>query len=275
MLKVHRMKFADKTVWITGASSGVGEGLATVFHREGANIIISARRADELGRVKAACTAGPGTVDVLPFDLVDAQQRDAAAERVLAEHERIDVLVNNAGVAQRSLIAATSMDVERHIMELDYFAPIALTKKILPRMMAQGDGHMVVTSSVAGKHGMPHRAAYCGAKHALHGWYESLRIEMLDYNIRVCLLVIAGVRSDVHRHALRGDGTAYGREDWGGDAGMTAEECAEQALDALLADEYEPIISIETAVQALRTKEKDPVEFTQRMHKVMQWMERS
>ncbi len=269
------MKFADKTVWITGASSGVGEGLARVFHKEGANIIISARRAAELERVKATCSGGPGTIDIVAFDLTDADGRDAAAERVLTEHARLDVLVNNAGIGQRSLIRNTSMDVERRIMELDYFAPVALTKKVLPRMLEQGDGHIVVTSSVAGKHGMSHHAAYCAAKHALHGWFESLRIEMLDYNVRVCLLVIAGVRSDVHRHALLGDGSAYGREDWGGDAGMSAEECAEQALDAMLANDYEPIISIDSAIQALRTKERDPLEFTQRMHKVMQWMERT
>jgi len=121
--------------------------------------------------------------------------------------------------------------------------------------------------------GMSHHSGYCAAKHALHGYYESLRIELLDYNIRVCLLVIAGVRSNVHEHALVGDGSEYGRADWGADAGMSAEECAERALDAMLADEYEPVISIESATQAMLTKQQDPVEFTRRMHKVMQWME--
>jgi short-subunit dehydrogenase len=269
------MKYKNKTVWITGASSGVGEGLAQVFHREGANLIISARREDELERVKASCTAGPGSIDVVAFDLVDESQRSAAAEKVLNANECIDVLINNAGIGQRSLIKDTSLDVDRRIMELDYFAPIALTRLVLPRMMEQQDGHIVVTSSVAGKHGMSHHAAYCAAKHALHGYYESLRIEMLDYNIRVCLLVIAGVRSNVFKHALLGDGSEYGNEDWGGDAGMSAEECAEKTITAMLADEYEPVISIEAAAQAMKIKEKDPVEFTKRMHKVMQWMESS
>jgi len=244
-----------------------------VFHREGANLIISARRAAELERVKASCTSGPGSIDIVPFDLVDEAARAAAVAEVLAGHERIDVLVNNAGIGQRSLIKDTSLDVDRRIMEVDFFAPVALTKLVLPQMMSQGDGHIVVTSSVAGKHGMSHHAAYCAAKHALHGYYESLRIEMLDYNIRVCLLVIAGVRSNVHQHALLGDGSEYGHAEWGSDAGMSAEECAERTLDAMLADEYEPVISIESAQQAMLTKQKDPVEFTQRMHKVMQWME--
>ena len=157
-------------------------------------------------------------------------------------------------------------------MEVDYFAPIALTKLVLPRMMEQRSGHMVVTSSVAGKHGMPYRSAYCAAKHALHGYYESLRIEMLDYNIKVCLLVIAGVRSDVAEHSLTGDGSEFGRDDWGSDVGMSAEECGEQVVTAMLADEYEPVISIDQAKQALLTKHEDPRAFTERMHKMMQWM---
>jgi len=266
------MQYQDKTVWVTGASSGVGEGLARVFHREGANLIISARRADELERVKASCE-GPGTIDVVPFDLVDEAGRDAAAAGVLAKHPRIDVLINNAGIGQRSLIMDTTLDVDRQIMEVDYFAPVALTKLVLPRMIEQGGGHVVVTSSVAGKHGMSHHSTYCAAKHALHGYFESLRIEMLSHDIKVCLLVIAGVRSNVHEHALLGDGSEYGHADWGANAGMSAEECAEHTIAAMQADEYEPVISIESASQALRIKQDNPREFTERMHKVMQWME--
>jgi short-subunit dehydrogenase len=268
------MKFEGQTVWITGASSGVGEGLARVFHREGADLILSARRVDELGRVKSTCADGPGTVEVLPFDIVDETAREAAAEHVLASYPRVDVLINNAGISQRALIKDTDLEVDRRVMEVDYFAPVALTKLVLPRMMEQRSGHMVVTSSVAGKHGMPYRSAYCAAKHALHGYYESLRIEMLDYNIKVCLLVIAGVRSDVAAHALVGDGSEYGHDDWGSDVGMSAEECGDQVIGAMLADEYEPLISIEQASQALDTKQKDPRLFTERMHKMMSWMEK-
>ena len=268
------MKFQDKTVWITGASSGVGEGLAKVFHREGANIIISARREDELERVKASCTAGQGRVSVVPFDLVDESQREAAAKQVLKQHQRLDVLVNNAGIGQRSLIKDTDLDVDRQVMELDFFAPVALTKLVLPKMMAQKSGHIVVTSSVAGKHGMPYHSAYCAAKHALHGYFESLRIEMLDFDIKVCLLVIAGIRSNVATHSLTGDGSEYGKDDWGSDVGMSAEECGDQALEAMLANEYEPVISIEVAAQAMKIKQQDPVAFTERMAGMMKWMDK-
>jgi short-subunit dehydrogenase len=266
------MRFHNKTIWITGASSGVGEGLARVFHQEGADLILSARRATELERVKATCTQGPGSVQVVPFDLVDENERRAAAEQVLGQYERLDVLVNNAGIGQRSLIKDTRPEVDRRVMEVDFFAPVELTRLVLPRMMAQRSGHLVVTSSVAGKHGIPFHAAYCAAKHALHGYFETLRIEMLDYHIKVCLLVIAGIRSNVASHALTGDGSEYGRDDWGSDVGMSAEECGRHVVSAMLADEHEPVISIEPAKQAMLIRQTDPLAFTQRMANMMKWM---
>lgn len=266
------MKLLNKNVWITGASSGVGEGLATVFHREGANLIISARRENELERVKATCIDGPGTVSIVPFDMADEDRREAAADLVLGEYEGLDILINNAGISQRSLAVETQLDVDRRVMEVDYFAPIALTKLVLPRMIEQQSGHLVVTSSVAGKHGVPYRTAYCAAKHALHGFFDTLRVELLEYNIEVTLLVIAGVKSDVAQHALTGDGSEFGHDDWQSGSGMTAEACAEKVVDALLNHEHEAIISIEQALQAMRLKDEDPVAFTERMAGMMKWM---
>ena len=262
----------SQTIWITGATSGVGEGMATVFHREGANLILSGRREDELERVKASCTEGIGRITLVPFDITCADAREAAAQTVLEQFERIDILVNNAGIGQRSLAKDTFEDVDRRIMEVDFFGPIALTKLVLPRMIEQQSGHLVVTSSVAGKHAVPFHSTYCAAKHALHGFFDTLRIEHLNDNIAVTLLVIAGIRSHVFEHALTGDGTEYGRNDWGDDAGMTAEACAERVVDALVKREPEVLISIEEAKQALVLKEKSPQEFTQRMAKMMEWM---
>ena len=265
------MKLVNKTIWITGASSGVGEGMATVFHREGADIIISGRREAELERVKASCT-GPGSITVLPFDVTDAQQQRTAVRSVFDGFERLDILVNNAGIGQRSLANETTLDVDRRIMEVDFFGPIALTKLVLPRMIEQQSGHFIVTSSVAGKHAVPFHTAYCAAKHALHGYYDTLRIEHLKDNIDVTLLVIAGIKSNVFEHALTGDGSEYGDSDWGGDSGMTAEACAERVVEAILNREFEVVIGIEAALQAMRIKDKDPSEFTQRMAKMMEWM---
>jgi dehydrogenase/reductase SDR family protein 7B len=266
------MKLENKTIWITGASSGVGEGMATVFHREGADIIISARREAELERVKATCTDGPGDVHVVPFDITDAGQRADAAREVLGTVDRLDVLVNNAGIGQRSPAIDTLPEVDRRIMEVDFFAPVALTKLVLPRMIEQQGGHLIVTSSVAGKHAVPHHSAYCAAKHALHGYFDTLRIEHLEDNIDVMLLVIAGIKSNVFQHALTGDGSEYGTSDWDESSGISAVECAERVVDGMLDREYELVIGIEPALQAMRIKEKDPAAFVERMGNMMKWM---
>jgi NADP-dependent 3-hydroxy acid dehydrogenase YdfG len=267
------MKLQNKIIWITGASSGVGEGMATVFHREGAELIISGRREAELQRVKAACTDGPGRVHVVPFDITDQGQREAAVGQVLKGFERIDVLVNNAGIGQRSAAKDTLLDVDRRIMEVDFFGPVALTKLVLPRMIEQQSGHLVVTSSVAGKHAVPHHSAYCAAKHALHGYFDTLRVEHLKDNIHVTLLVIAGIKSNVFKHALTGDGSEYGTSDWDDGNGITAEACAERVVDGVLNREYELVIGIEPALQAMRIKDKDPAAFVERMAGMMKWMD--
>jgi short-subunit dehydrogenase len=262
----------NQTIWITGASSGVGEGMATVFHREGANVILSGRRAEELERVAAKCTEGPGSVTVAPFDMTNEAEREAAAAQVLEQFDRLDVLVNNAGIGQRSLAMDTLLDVDRRIMEVDFFGPIALTKLVMPRMIEQQSGHMIVTSSVAGKHAVPMHTSYCAAKHALHGWYDTLRVEHFKDNIAVTLLVIAGIRSNVFKHALTGDGSEAGGNEWGGDGvGMTAETCAERVVESILNREEEVVISIPEARQALDMRQKDPKGFTARMVKFMEW----
>lgn len=258
------MKLEGQAIWITGASSGVGEGMARVFHREGASLILSARRRGELERVAASCR-GPGAIHVLPFDVADARAREAAVQEVLARHPRLDVLVNNAGIAQRAALKDTLPEVERRIMEVDFFAPVALAKLVLPRMIEQQSGRFVVTTSVAGKHAVPHHAAYCAAKHALHGYFDTLRVEHLHDNIHVTLLVLGGVRSEVFRHALAGDGSECGPSDWDSRNGMPAEDCAERVVDGMLANERELVIGIDGALRGMRLRKEDPEGFVRHM----------
>lgn len=265
------MKLKSQTIWITGASSGVGEGMARVFHREGARLVLSARRKAELERVKASCT-GPKSIDLLPFDVSDARARESAAAEVLARHPRLDVLVNNAGIAQRATAQDTLPEVERQIMEVDFFAPVALSKLVLPRMIAQRSGRFVVTSSVAGKHAVPYHSSYCAAKHALHGYFDTLRVEHLHDNIHVTLLVLGGVRSHVFRHALMADGSEYGRSDWDEGNGMPAEACAEQVVDGMLSNAYEMVIGIEGAMRGMRLMAQDPQAFVEHMAALSQRM---
>ncbi|MDX2143449.1 MAG: SDR family oxidoreductase [Rhodospirillaceae bacterium] len=232
------MRFKDQVVWITGASSGIGEGLAYEFAREGAKLVLSARRADQLERVKAACT-GAAEILLVPFDMLDDVGRARAVERVLAHFGHVDVMVQNAGVSQRALAKDTSLSVDRKIMELDYFSVVALTKLLLPSMIARKAGHFVVTSSVAGKMGVPLRSAYAAAKHALHGFFDTLMVECAPHNILASLVVVAGVQTEVSLHALKGDGTAHGAMDDMQARGMTVAECARIVVDGTARKKHE------------------------------------
>ena len=134
---------------------------------------------------------------------------------------------------------------------------------------------MIVTSSVAGKHAVPYHTAYCAAKHALHGYYDTLRIEHLKDNIDVMLLVIAGITSNVFEHAVTGDGSEYGKSSSYGAGtgnGMSAEACAERVVTAIVNRESEVVIGIEAALQAMRLNETDPEAFKERMANLMDWM---
>src|SRR5213595_22129 len=143
------MRYTDKVIWITGASSGIGEALAVAWSGEGARLVLSARNAAELERVRASC-AGPERHLVLPLDLVRFETIPPAVEKVLREMGRIDVVVHSGGVSQRSLVTDTSLETDQAIMDVNYFGTVALTKAVLPSMLARRSGHIVSISSVVG-----------------------------------------------------------------------------------------------------------------------------
>jgi len=214
----------NATIWITGASSGIGEALALDAARRGARLVLSARRSDELARVRAACP-DPGKVAVLPLDLMhfDAADAVAGAERCFGP---VDVLVNNAGKSQRSLLVDTSMEVYRQLMELDYFAPVALTRALVPSMRARNTGHVVMISSIAGRIGAPLRTGYSAAKHALAGFTEAARAELWRDGLRFTTVFPGYVRTGISANALSGDGSLFGVTDRNIAGGLAAADCA-------------------------------------------------
>jgi dehydrogenase/reductase SDR family member 7B len=220
-----KVRFANKVVWITGASSGIGEALAYAFAAEGARLILSSRRADELERVRRGCARADEHL-VLPVDLGQSDTFATATAEALARCGQVDVLINNAGVSQRAFASETDEAVERAIMEVDYFAPVALTKTVLPAMRARRDGHVVVVSSVMGYIGTPGRSSYAAAKHALHGYFDSLRAEVWRDGIRVTLACPGYVRTAVSANALGPRGEKHGRTDATHQKGISAEKCA-------------------------------------------------
>lgn len=219
------MRFPGQIIWITGASSGIGEATARAFAREGARLVLSSRRADELDRVRRTCER-PDDHVIVPLDLSRSDTHGAIVADVLTRCGAIDVLVNNGGVSQRALAAETSEAIERALMEVDYFGTVALTKAVLPSMLTRRSGHLVVVSSVMGYLGTPGRSTYAAAKHALHGYFDSLRAEVWRAGIKVTLICPGYVRTAVSENALGPNGEKHGKTDGTHVSGITPEKCA-------------------------------------------------
>ena len=225
-------RFAGKVVWITGASSGIGEALAVALAREGARLVLSSRRLDELERVRSDL-ARPGEHFCLPLDLAQSGTFPALTAQVLEKFGRMDILVNNGGVSQRALAANALLEVERAMMEVNYFGTVALTKAVLPSMLARGAGHLVVISSVMGYVGVPGRSTYSASKHALHGYFDTLRAELWRTGLKVTLVCPGYVQTKVSINALGAQGEKHGETDATHIRGITAERCAEATLRAI------------------------------------------
>jgi short-subunit dehydrogenase len=236
------MNFNDRRVWITGASSGIGEALALAFHQAGAKLILSARREDELKRVQSACGGEP-TTRILPMDVTDAAGLPGKTATALSLFDGIDILVLNAGITQRSRTRETDESVYRRLMEVNFFAPEAMARAVLPSMLARKSGHMVVISSVAGKIGVPMRSGYSATKFALHGFFESLRAEEERNGVYVTLVCPGFIRTDISLSALRGDGRKHAKMDSELARGMPADKCARQILQGIARKKKEIVVA--------------------------------
>jgi len=227
------MNYQGKTVWITGASSGIGAALAGLFAKEGARVIISSHQAEELEGVRKALEPVSGDVYPVVFNLAYPDEVKATAEKVLKEFGRVDVLMNNGGISQRSEALETPLEIDRRIMEIDYFSGVILTKTLLPAMIENGYGHIGVTSSISGKFGFPTRSAYAAAKHALFGFYKSLWAENFRKGIRVTIFSPGRVRTHISLHALEKDGREHGKMDPAQAGGISPEKCARKMIRAM------------------------------------------
>lgn len=228
------MKINNSIAWVTGASSGIGEAVATMLFNRGATVILSARNAEKLQALKTAFDAvDKGRSHAIPFDITSTPELLAAIAEVKKRVPRIDILVNNAGVSQRSLATDTSVEVDRKLFEVDFFGTITLTKALLPWMIGSGGGHIAVISSMAGKYGFRMRTAYSAAKHALHGFFESLRAELHDKKIRVTLICPGRINTEISVHSLVGDGQPYGIMDKGQQHGVSVQTCARIICNAI------------------------------------------
>ncbi len=248
-----------QTVWITGASSGIGEALAAQFAKDGARVVLSARRESELERVAERCRkAGAAQVLVLPLDVIEWDALPKAVDTVVNSFGTIDLLINNAGISQRSLCVDTDLDVYRRLMEVNVMGQIALTKAVLPHMLERKKGHIAVTASVAGKVGAPKRTGYCAAKHAVMGFFDALRTEVEDQGVSVSTIVPGFIRTDIARSALAGDGKTYGQTDSDVATGMDVDECAKVVFKGLRARRREIPVGKGKEMAALWVKRLSP-----------------
>jgi short-subunit dehydrogenase len=224
----------NKVIWLTGASSGIGEALAYELANKGAKLILSARRKEELERVKGNCNeVVRNDIRILPLDLAQPQTLEAATKAAIEFYGHVDVLINNGGISQRSLVLESSMDVYRKLMEVNFFGAVALTRYILPHFVSRKQGHIATLSSVAGKYGAPYRAGYSASKHALHGFFDAVRAEHFKDNVTVTLLCPGVINTPITMSALLGDGTPMNKMDEWQTKGKPVKWCAEKIVSAI------------------------------------------
>lgn len=232
--------FNNKIVWVTGASSGIGKQIAHQCAKDGAKVILSARKVETL---KSVLEELPGLDHmILPLDLEHSENFESLAKQVIEKYGKIDYLFNNGGLSQRSNASETSLTVDRYIMEVNYFGNIALTKAVLPYMLKQKSGHIVVISSIAGKFGFYLRSAYSASKHALQGFYESLAIEEKANGLKVTIAYPGKINTEISMNALNGSGEKHNVMDHNQATGMTVEECVSKLIDAVHKNKLEILI---------------------------------
>ncbi len=220
------MKFAGKTLWITGASSGIGRAVAIELSEKKCHLILSARNKIDLQKVAEICQKNGSTSRVIPFDLGDPISIASAAKIVLEKEKNIDGLYHFGGISQRSYANETSIEVDRRIFEVNFFGTIELTKMILPNMIGNGGGQIGVTTSIVGKFGFPYRSSYAATKHALHGFFESMRAENVSNKILISMIIPGRVKTNISLNALDKDGNSHSKMDEGQEKGLSSEKTA-------------------------------------------------
>ena len=233
--------FNNKTIWITGASSGIGRSLTIQLAKLGAKLVITARRKEELKKVKLEC--GNAEVHIHPFDLSDLDNLDEFSNSVQKDIGDIDILINNAGISAWSSINGTQFKVYEDVMNLDFFSVVKLIQSVLPNMILRKEGQIVTNTSLLGKFAIKKRSVYASAKHALHGFMDALRAEVYEHNIKVNIVAPGFVNTEVGMKALTEDGTPYGANDRGHESqGMDVNKAANMIIQAIEKNKRESYI---------------------------------
>ncbi|HCE54429.1 MAG TPA: short chain dehydrogenase [Lutibacter sp.] len=235
------MNFDHKIIWITGASSGIGKSLALALSKQQTKLILSSRNEKELNAVRNSCEH-PENIKILPLDLENYTSLSGKVNEALALFGGVDVLFNNGGISQRSYAKDTSIEVDKRLMDINYLGTVALSKVLLPHFIEKNNGHFVVITSIVGKIGTPLRSSYAASKHALHGFFDSLRAEVYQNNIKVTLACPGFVQTNVSLNALTADGTPQNKMDSATKNGLTPEVFVQKLLKAVRQEKQEVYI---------------------------------
>ena len=232
-----------QSIWITGASSGIGEACACRYAEQGARLVLTSSSAERLETVAAKCRElGASEVAVLPYDMSVTKGIEALVEKAWTVFKGIDIVMLNAGISQRTNVEDTSMEMVRKIMEINYFAPVAIAKELLPRMVSAGGGKIAVTTSIAERFGFPRRCGYSSSKFALYGFFETLQAEYYNAGIKVTIVCPGRVNTNISRYALDKGGKPHGVMDPGQAGGMSAEKAAQIITRAISKGKREVLV---------------------------------
>jgi short-subunit dehydrogenase len=220
-------------IWITGASSGIGKALALQYSKRNTHLILSARRSNELEEVADLCRNNGSKADILPLDISKTEELKSVVDSLKQTYDRIDLLINNAGISQRSKVLDTQLSADRKLFEINYFGTIELTRNVLSWMVEKGGGKLAVISSISGKFGFPLRSSYAASKHALQGYFETIDLEYRHEGIDVSIISPGRIKTPISMSALKGDGSPSGTMDEGLRNGMDADKCARRIVRAI------------------------------------------
>ena len=241
---MKQSRYQDKVIIITGASSGIGRELAHQLAAQGAWLVLAARDLPRLEVVRAECEALGGRAIVIQMDVSQQAQCAEMVRKTIEEYQRIDVLINNAGITMWGNFAELSdLDGLERIMQTNYMGSVYCTFYALPHLK-QTKGQIVGVSSLTGKTGVPTRSGYAASKHAMVGFFDSLRIELAPFGVSVTMIYPGFVYSEIRQRAMGPDGKPLGQSPVREGDVMPVEECARQTIQAMTAGRRELVMTL-------------------------------
>ena len=237
---MNMLNLKNKTALITGGGTGIGRSIALHLAQEGCNLVLTGLGISDLEAAKAECEKYGVKAYATETQLDDYASIDRLYDFVVSNGLSIDIFVLNAGISQREKAFDTDISVDEKILKIDFLSGVYLVKKFKEMIMAKEHVQFSVTTSLSGLFGFPLRSAYCAAKHALFGFYESLELEY--DNIGVTFLIPGRINTQISKSALHGDGTAHAKMDAGQANGLDVNKCGKIAVRAIKRQKHRKLI---------------------------------